>query len=521
MVTVPLLIQSDDPDGEQFECEGQTVTVSRFGARIQTSHALASGQKLRITNLINKKTAKFCVVGALEEKPEGGSEWGVAATEGDPDLWSIYFPAAAVEPKQAKALLECRNCGKVSVAHLSQSEVEALEEGAMISRRCEACQSETAWGFTRKAPGASRDTAEADAGALEAGAEPGERQGSRRNPRFHLQRPVTLQRPSGQHEQVLSENVSKRGFSFVSSLEYVKDEAASAVWPHGRQGQGIEARGKIVWRRDLGGGRRMYGVEFDAAPVLIPAPRGVTVEGLYAGLVFAVLGSTLAVGWSLAAFVSNLYAPFSGMRPAGKAVIGLLCLYLAVRLWKRIEAREGDGDRLIRRKHRIALTLSGAIIVAAAAGGVLYGRSAGRMVRRARFLARDLAIEGMLEHQIDSTLTPRFQTPASFESIWSSLEPRLGEWNASLDRVSTDAARLDARALGKDAWKMREFNEILEIEHRKALILSQQAALARQMARLPEPQQQTLWAGEVLPLRDRELQLQARKRELLNEMATE
>ena len=55
MLTVPLRVQGNDPQGAEFAEEARTVTLNRHGARIQISRPLLSGQTIKIKNLVSRK----------------------------------------------------------------------------------------------------------------------------------------------------------------------------------------------------------------------------------------------------------------------------------------------------------------------------------------------------------------------------------------------------------------------------------------------------------------------------------
>ena len=520
MLTVPLRVEGKDAEGNAFECAGRTITVSRYGARMQTDHPLTSGQKLRLTNLINQQSGNFCVVGLLEAYPEGGGEWGVASTEDNPDMWGILFPASADEPRQPKALLECHHCHAVGVIHLSQVEIEVLEEEGLITRTCESCKMPTPWGYAVKQVAMNTPSFSEIVPSLDAPEPPAAAVHPARKPRFAVQRPISISTSSGQIENVLSENASKAGICFTSERFYEINQEVTIIWPHGTGGHRVEARGRIVRKQELGGTKRkIYGIHYELPPVLQEKKAAASLGLLYAAFWICALCASLALAGTLAALFSGNYTFRSSRTPALEAVIGLLFMYLVLQTWKRIQTREPEDERAIRKKHRIAVAAGGSLILVGLAAGSVYGIRQEMQNARFRIFLRDLTSEELLESRIDGSENQRFSTPQQYMDSCVYLDQIVRLWSGALNRVSDDAVQLDSSGPSERAWKLRLFLKVMDLEYEKVKLLGTQVALANQMRAFSPDQQLEFWNSKVLPLRDEETHLRARKRELVNEMA--
>ena len=261
MLTVPLRVQGNDPQGAEFAEEARTVTLNRHGARIQISRPLLSGQTIKIKNLVSRKETQFRVVGPVTPRTEKGGEWGVECLDHNLNIWGIQFPPAAAGEDASTALVECRSCHSVAVLHLSLVEVEVLETSGLLSKPCKACKKTTPWGYAEKQvamgapPGEAAMIAEAGKGAT---AE------QRRHRRVSLQLPVLVRDYYGGVEITKSQNVSKGGFCFVSEKDHLVGEGVLVACPYSASEHSIEVRAKIVRRREVRGtSKKIYGVRYE------------------------------------------------------------------------------------------------------------------------------------------------------------------------------------------------------------------------------------------------------------------
>ncbi|MGH9405191.1 MAG: PilZ domain-containing protein [Terriglobia bacterium] len=269
-ITLPLLVRGVDENGDRFECDAQTVNVSREGARIRVSRSLATGQQVSVRNKLTQREATFRIAGPLVPLTEKGGEFGFmgpistdlqlakpTGAGGDmaASLWGIRFPPlTAGQDSRPKALLACRQCGGAEVAPVTIMEVDVLDSSGILARDCSVCQVSTPWGYAPEdlAAAAGPRSAEEPAGA--------ER---RKHRRVVLQMPILIRDYFGGVEITTSENVSKGGASFASEKTYQIGEGVLIACPYHKSNQNIEVPGHVVSRREVAGtNRRIYGVRY-------------------------------------------------------------------------------------------------------------------------------------------------------------------------------------------------------------------------------------------------------------------
>lgn len=268
-LTLPLVISGVDENGDDFECEAQTINVNRDGARILIPRLLRSGQQVKVVNKLSRREAVFRVAGPLAPLTEKGGEFGfmgpITLDAGRPprgsdsssSLWGIRFPPLIPgEETSPKALLACRDCKTVEMAQTSLIEIEVLESSGILSRSCSQCGSETPWGY------ASPDNPAQPGVDSETGAKGAER---RRHRRVVLQMPILIRDYFGGVEVTKSENVSKGGVGFASEKIYQLGEGVMIACPYDKSSQNIEVPGHIATRREISGtNRKLYGVRYKA-----------------------------------------------------------------------------------------------------------------------------------------------------------------------------------------------------------------------------------------------------------------
>lgn len=272
-LTLPLTISGIDENGDEFECEAQTINVNRDGARILIPRLLRSGQQVKVVNKLSRREAVFRVAGPLAPLTEKGGEFGfmgpitldagrtadVAGSRAarTPDssssLWGIRFPPPVLGEETApKALLACRDCKTIELAQTSLIEIEVLDSSGILTRLCSQCGSETPWGYAAPDDGTQP-------GAEAKGAE------RRRHRRVVLQMPVLIRDYFGGVEVTKSENVSKGGVGFASEKIYQLGEGVMIACPYDKSSHNIEVAGHIATRREISGThRKLYGVRYKA-----------------------------------------------------------------------------------------------------------------------------------------------------------------------------------------------------------------------------------------------------------------
>ena len=92
LLRIPIEVKGTRADGTPFRERTYTVAVNRYGARVAMSNELELESRLTITNLQNKLTAPFRVVGRVGKSLSEAPEWGVECLEPNINFWGIFFP---------------------------------------------------------------------------------------------------------------------------------------------------------------------------------------------------------------------------------------------------------------------------------------------------------------------------------------------------------------------------------------------------------------------------------------------
>jgi PilZ domain len=264
LLTIPLLVEGKDARGRAFQSDARTLVLNRHGGRIRANRRLESGQTVRITNMMGRRSSDFRVVGPVSPVSEQGGDYGVEYLHPDQDIWGIQFPPLRDgEGEKSNALLECRKCGQVKLFPVSLVEVEVLETSGILSKHCEHCGATSQWSYTNKQitlpdpPGAAKKL---QANTASPSATRSER---RRFNRVSLQLPVRICDYDGGVEITRSENISKGGFCFVSEKQYQPGHGIMVTCPYDSAGENIEVRASVVSCTEMKGSpSKVYGVQF-------------------------------------------------------------------------------------------------------------------------------------------------------------------------------------------------------------------------------------------------------------------
>ncbi len=272
MLTIPLRVRGSDENGEAFECDAQTIDISRHGARIRIARTLAGGQQVTLINLANRREAPFRVAGPLAPMTKQGGEfgvmgplahgaetedeWGMESLDTNANLWGIRFPPPT-QDSEPKALLACRECGGAELVRLTLVEVDVLETSGIIRHFCPACGHATPWGYAE-----SEIVAEA---ARQPWGEPPPPIERRRHRRAVLQIPIQVRDYFGGLEIAKSENVSKGGVCFTSEKSYQLGEGIMVACPYDKNSPNLEVPAQIIVRQEVPRShRRIYRARYKA-----------------------------------------------------------------------------------------------------------------------------------------------------------------------------------------------------------------------------------------------------------------
>lgn len=261
MLTVPLIVTGNDPQGKTFKKDARTIILNRHGALIQISCPLRTGQNIRVFNSLCQREAEFSVVGPVAPHTEKGGEWAVECLNGQHNIWGIQFPPPSGTPGEPSALLECRKCHNAELKRISLIEVEVLETAGILSRPCRNCGANTPWGYSEKILAMTPFAGEAQALDDSRASRPPDQ---RRHPRVSLQLPVLVREYYGGVEIAKSQNVSKGGFCFLSEKTYHVGAGITAACPYTSPEHSIEVSSRVVRRKEIAGSQgKIYGVRYE------------------------------------------------------------------------------------------------------------------------------------------------------------------------------------------------------------------------------------------------------------------
>ena len=96
-LTVPLVVNGQNEDGEKFSVRVKSNAVSQHGAQIETEYPVVVGQVLL---LINENSARKveCRVVSIQRKRDGKTHVGVEFLSTDINFWNMTFPLPGAKP---------------------------------------------------------------------------------------------------------------------------------------------------------------------------------------------------------------------------------------------------------------------------------------------------------------------------------------------------------------------------------------------------------------------------------------
>jgi hypothetical protein len=259
-------VEGEDADGKAFVEVTSTLVVNRSGGLIIVSRPLKPGTAIRITNLKNQASSSFQVVTRAARSLSGTPEWGVRCLEPDVEIWGVYFPTRAEEPRQADivhVLLECQECLGREMAALTVPQYRRLLAHSSLPRPCPKCRVTKNWklGFVEVEVDEVSPSLPGAAGSGLTAREGGD---LRRDKRLVVKLPLGVRLPDGREETGTTENISKSGLCFACSLEMQKGDMVQVRIGLDSPGEGRDVPARIVWRRPSGEeGRSLYGAKLE------------------------------------------------------------------------------------------------------------------------------------------------------------------------------------------------------------------------------------------------------------------
>ena len=147
---IPIEVKGSDAEGKPFRESTFTLVVGRHGARISLRNFPLPGDRVIITDLQNKISCPFRVIGRTGKSGGESPEWGVECLDPQINFWGIYFPPKLDVPagqESIDVLLECVGCHFQELAQLTSDEYDTLITDTALSRDCAQCNTTTEWMF--------------------------------------------------------------------------------------------------------------------------------------------------------------------------------------------------------------------------------------------------------------------------------------------------------------------------------------------------------------------------------------
>ena len=266
LLRVPIEVKGKREDGEIFREKTFTLVINRHGARISLKNSLRAGTQLIITNLYNRVSCPFRVVGRTGKSLGEGPEWGVECLEPGVNFWGISFPTkpdAPAEQELVDALLECSECHFRELAQLKLEQYRAIINQSALNRGCPRCGAVREWkfGFVEAQTGSASGAQAVPAPSTPASAEGADRRQARR---VTIKLPLRIRLQDGQEELTRTENLSRTGVCFASNFTIAEGESVFLTLGYSSGGKEEELPACIVWCRPIEGvNRTLYGVHLE------------------------------------------------------------------------------------------------------------------------------------------------------------------------------------------------------------------------------------------------------------------
>jgi PilZ domain len=265
LLRIPIEVKGKDGEGKVFKEVTSTLVINRDGARITLKQSVRPDDRITITNLLNRTSCPFRVVGQGGKSLGEGPEWGVECLEANLGFWGIEFPDTigrrGLKPQAQEivdALIECSICHFRELAQLRMVQFRMLSERSSLTRNCIQCTAATEWRFSS-----------VDGDGAKAASVPGpdrEKPSSggadrRRAKRMMVKLPVRIRLINGREEVTRTENLSKTGVCFISESAMTVGQALNLTVGYEPGKNESEIGAHVVWCQPLAGtSRTLYGV---------------------------------------------------------------------------------------------------------------------------------------------------------------------------------------------------------------------------------------------------------------------
>lgn len=266
LLRIPIEVGGTDTEGRPFTEKTFTLVINRHGARIALKTRVQPEARITITNRQSAMSSPFRVVGRTSKSLGEGPEWGVECLQPGVNFWGISFPEKVEGPAAQElidALVECAACSSRELAQLTLEEYRAVITQGLVRRDCPQCGDMTDWRFGF-AEAEAEEPVPAQPSALAATSPAGTGAERRRAKRLTIKLPVRIRLQDGSEEVARTENLSKTGVCFSSSLLIRPKDRILLTVGYTLGGPEEEIPARLVWRREIeGGGKALYGVRLE------------------------------------------------------------------------------------------------------------------------------------------------------------------------------------------------------------------------------------------------------------------
>jgi hypothetical protein len=241
-----LRITGKDSHGIPFDEAGRTDVITRDGGLVVTTLSMVTGTVIRLSRGLKAVDARIVgQCGLRGEEYLYGVQFVQAITE---PFWDVNFPPAQAEGSVGKLVLQCSQCARQDLLHLSEIEMMVYETMKVVPRNCPRCKVETLW----LEPAVLGDGALVSGNAayhMEGG--PVFRRARTVNERKHSRLQMRnikacLQRPGMSDDVVTVTNLSRGGIGFVSLVDYFPGTRLEVAVPYTQDGANVFTAAKIV-----------------------------------------------------------------------------------------------------------------------------------------------------------------------------------------------------------------------------------------------------------------------------------
>ena len=260
-IKMPVRVSAVDATGQKLSEQGHTLTISRYGATIVLNRQLVPGLHLTIRTSNGESSA--VLLGQIGGQ-SGVHVYGIAFLEQSVNLWAIRFPPLAEsESGLVRLLLACSVCKASEVVHLNELETDVFEGSQNLPRSCSQCNTWTIWVQIPSELPAELSGAQPKILPESSVALVNEASKKRKHVRVKVDMNAYIRHAGFEDEIVKVNDVSRGGFSFVSSKEYIEGSRIEVSVPYSGGKANIFVAARIIRVQGLAGKEQTrYGARY-------------------------------------------------------------------------------------------------------------------------------------------------------------------------------------------------------------------------------------------------------------------